>query len=292
MTVIAPFTDTTKGALALLGAVAAWGSTFVVTKLLLVDIGPFTILALRFPIALAVLVPFARPQGFRMRMLVQPTFLLFGASLAAHFGLQNLGLVYTTAGNAALVVAGIPAVSALLSVLVLRERLSARLKGGVFLSIAGVVLLTSAPIVAGSWSVLLGNVLVFGAVLTWALYTLQGKLLTHHHSALVAATASTGAALVLLLVPFAWELSVRGLPQLSATGWALIAYLGVVASAVGFYLWNRGLHYVDAAAAGPFVNLVPVTGVMFALLLGERITPVQVAGGMVVGLGVWLSHRG
>ena len=80
------------GVVALLIAVTIWGSTFVVTKSVLGEAGPFFVTAARFFIGLAVLLPFALRAGFRFGLATRPVFLLFGLTgVALYFGLQNLG---------------------------------------------------------------------------------------------------------------------------------------------------------------------------------------------------------
>ena len=81
----------------------------MLTKVLLEEADPFFVTAGRFLIGFVVLAPFAYSQGFRMRLAVEPTFVFFGlTSVVLYFGLQNLGLVFTSAGNAALIQAGVP----------------------------------------------------------------------------------------------------------------------------------------------------------------------------------------
>jgi drug/metabolite transporter (DMT)-like permease len=85
---------------------------------------------------------------------------------------------------------------------------------------------------------------------------------------------------------------VVGPPELTVSNVGSIAYLGIGASALAFGLWNRALRYIDASVAASFINLVPVIGVSLALVwLGERLTPLQIAGGVIVGAGVIVSSK-
>src|SRR5947208_15820333 len=96
-------------------AAAIWGSTFIATKLVVKDIGPFTLAAVRFLIATLALLPFAWRQGYRFSISLRPRFLVLGLiGIAPHYALQNVALLYTTAPSAALLVGGIPAATALL----------------------------------------------------------------------------------------------------------------------------------------------------------------------------------
>jgi drug/metabolite transporter (DMT)-like permease len=63
----------------------------------------------------------------------------------------------------------------------------------------------------------------------------------------------------------------------------------VGASAAAYALWNFALEHVDATVAAPYVNLVPIIGLALAVFLGESPTPADLAGGITVAAGVWLS---
>ena len=68
--------------------------------------------------------------------------------------------------------------------------------------------------------------------------------------------------------------------------------MGVICSALGYLIWNWSLQHLDASQAANCVNLIPVVGVASgALVLGEAVTGVQLAGGALVLAGVWLVIR-
>jgi drug/metabolite transporter (DMT)-like permease len=283
------------GRLAVLGLLCAmfiWGSTFVVTKAALQEAGPFTVTALRFLIGLGVLMPFAYRRGFRAKLAVEPIFLMFGfTGVVLFFGLQNLGLVFTSAGNAALIMAGIPAAAALLAFLFLEERIPPVRLAGICLSVLGVLLVSGATPSGGGPETLLGNALMVGSAISYGAYAVQGKgLRTDLQYPAVVATAASFAAGLLFLVPLmASEIWLRGSPELSLKGWLVLIYLGVGASALTLFLWNYALRFVEASAAALYVNLIPVVGLGFALLIGESARIVQLAGGALAVLGVLLG---
>ena len=68
----------------------------------------------------------------------------------------------------------------------------------------------------------------------------------------------------------------------------ILVYMGICASAVAFFLWNFTLSHLDTSVAGAFANLEPVVGMGFAILLGEQAFMMQMAGGAMAILGVWL----
>ena len=280
------------GIAALLGAMGIWGGTYVVTDSVLGAMGPYSILLFRFVIAFAVLAPFAWRAGLRPRMLVQPIFLLFGfTGMVLHLAFETVGLQYTSAGSAALVIATAPAVTLVASVLFLNERLTLPRGLGIALSVAGAALVTQARVSAGGSSELLGNLLVFAGVLAWGIYAVQGKKLSTSVPGIVSTAASAGAA-TLLIAPIAiGEMLVGNAPHFDGGSIAGILFLGAGANAAAFALWNISLKYVDASTAGSYINLVPVIGVILALMLGETMTLMQWVGGGVVMAGVWLTDR-
>jgi drug/metabolite transporter (DMT)-like permease len=276
--------------LALVVAAAIWGSTFVVAKILLDEAAAFFIAAARFAIALAVLWPLLLWRGReRAAVYLRPAFIGLGLlGVAGNFGLQNLGLAYTGAADAALIVALTPVAIAALAAVFLSERLVRRQLTGIALSICGVILITGAGGVATPAAVL-GDLLIAASTLAWAGYTLLGKRLSPRHSAATIATAGIGWG-VAFLVPLALvEAVVVSPPELSLLGVAALAYLGIAASAATFLLWNYALNAVGASVAGTFLNLIPVFGVAFALLAGESVSLLQLGGGAAVGFGVWLA---
>jgi drug/metabolite transporter (DMT)-like permease len=209
-----------------------------------------------------------------------------------HLGFEVVGLEFTSASSAALVIASAPAVTVAFSIVFLRERLTLVRWIGIALSIVGVMLVTGAQVTDGYPLGWLGNALVFAGVVTWGIFTVQGKTMATGYSALVSTTAATASAAVMLLPAAAIEVAVRGTPNVDAGSVGAVLYLGVGASAVAYALWNFALGHVDASVAGPFINLVPVIGVALALLVGETMTILQLVGGLTVVSGVWLSQRG
>jgi drug/metabolite transporter (DMT)-like permease len=277
---------------ALLAAMTIWGATYVVTKVALPNLGPFTILLLRLVLGTAALMPFAWRRGYRPRLSLKKEFVLFGLTgMVLHLGFEILGLKFTSASSAVLIIATAPVVTVGFSIAFLKEKVETRQMIGITLSIIGVVVITGAHAPDGyrlSW---LGNLLVFAGVVTWGIFTVQGKRMAVDHSWLVSTTAATSAA-ILLSIPLATaEIAFEGMPRFTTGGIAAVIYLGLFAQAIAYGLWNLALERVDGSVAGPYVNLVPVIGVVLAIVVGETLTPVQLLGGMTVAVGVWLNHR-
>lgn len=159
---------------------------------------------------------------------------------------------------------------------------------GVVLSVAGVALVSRPPGGQGAVEAL-GNLLVFGGVVAWGVYTIQGKRMSARVPSIVGTTAGTGAALLFLAPAALVESWGEAAPAVGAADVAGLLYLGLGASAAAYALWNFALEHVDASVAAPYVNLVPIIGLGLAVAVGEALTPLDLVGGLVVAAGVWLS---
>lgn len=279
------------GILALIGSAIIWGSTFVITKFLMNSIGPFMVVGLRLAISLIAITPIALRKGFRWRMIIQKDYLLFGLTgVALYFGLANTGLDRTTAANAALIQAANPAAVALFSLFILHEKISRQRATGIILSIIGVLLVAGIPAANGK-ATLVGNLLIIGSVIAWAVYTIQSRQMDPGIDALVSTTASFFTGLLWLLPFIGWEYSQHGMPTINPISWVSLVYLGVFASALAYFLWNYALNTVEASLAAPFINLIPIIGLILSILVGETVSGIQILGGMVAIIGVLITQN-
>jgi drug/metabolite transporter (DMT)-like permease len=271
---------------------AVWGSSFVVTEVVLDEAGPFAVTWLRFGLGLLVLLPFAYRRGFRLRLALEPAFLLFGLTgVALVYGLQTMALVFTSAANTALISAGVPVAAAVLARVFLKERIPPARLLGIGLSVLGVGLVSGATPGGDTGAVLLGNALMVGCVIAYGAYAVQGRALrgVQRYPAVVTTAASFAAGLLFLLPLAVGEVVLFGAPELGAQGWVVLVYLGVAASALPIFLWNYALGHVPASAAALYINLVPVVGLGSALLVGERVGAAQLLGGALAVAGVLLG---
>jgi drug/metabolite transporter (DMT)-like permease len=135
-----------------------------------------------------------------------------------------------------------------------------------------------------------GELLLFGCVLSWAAYTLIGKRLTGVTPlAITTYAALIGTAILAAAVAVRGEL---GLPHVSAKAWLALIYMGTIGTAIAFVWFLEGVQALGPARAAIFVNLVPVAAITLGvLLLGERITVSMLAGGALVVAGVFMINR-
>ena len=290
-----PIATQTRSMLLLLLTMTVWGSTFVVTKDLVALWPPFTLALVRVGLGTLVLLPLALSRHRRGDHLPWSSLWLMGLiGVALYYLTFNLAMVYVSASQGALVQASIPAMTALVAVLWLRERASAMRWLGIALSVGGVLIVFSGSAGnGGGESPMFGNFLMFASVVCWGLYTSLAKRVAGFDSLVVTvAVMGTG---TLLLVPLAgYEIIAagEGLSPLPLRGWLGILYLGAMASGLAYALYNASLRHLDASAVGVYTNLIPVVGVLTGvILLGEPLSGRAVVGGLVVMLGVWITSR-
>ncbi|WET07884.1 DMT family transporter [Pseudomonas sp. D3] len=278
-----------------------WGGTFVAGRYLATDLEPLLAATLRFLLASVALLAFmacarvrlSRPDARQfVRLAVLGFFGIFFYNLCFFYGLH-----YINASRASLIVALNPAVIGVASWLLFKERLGAARWLGIALCLAGAgtVIVSRNPqllqAVDNAWR---GDLLIFGCVVGWGVYSLCSRELNQRLGPLQTVTWSillgTGMLMITTLISGGITLNALAavhLPQLLG-----LLYLGVVGSAVAYIGWYDGIRRIGATRAGVFIALNPLTAVICgAVLLDEQLTPPMLLGGAVILLGIYLCNK-
>ncbi len=286
--------------LGLLSLTLIWGINFSVIKVVLQEVHPLAFNALRFPLAAAVLFLMLRLRG-GPRPSIEPSdrALLVGLGILGNVAYQLLfifGLDATLAGNSAVLLATTPVWTIILSTLLGHERPPASAWLGVGATVVGMVLVVAGgprEVALGGES-MVGDMMMIGASLIWSVYTVGGRNLTRRYGSLrvTAWTIWVGTpGLVAMGLPY----MARSSPlQLSAAAWGGVAYAGVLAIGVAYFLWYYGVRRLGSSRTAVYSNLVPVVALITAWLwLGETPGLLQLAGAAVVigGLTVTRTAR-
>ncbi|WP_269532938.1 DMT family transporter [Chitinimonas sp. BJYL2] len=191
------------------------------------------------------------------------------------------GVSMTTAVSAGVIMAAIPAVVALMSWFILRERIGLRIWAAIACAAVGIALLglakpTHAGAEAAHPQAWLGNLLVFGAVLCEAAYAIIGKKLTGSLGPR-RITALINLWGFVLMTPLGVYYALQfDFAAVSAGIWLLFIFYALAASVWTVWLWMTGLKGVPASQAGVFMVMLPVsTALVGVLVLGEPITRLQ-----------------
>ncbi len=285
-----------------LGFVALfWGGTFIAGHIVSQVLPPMTAAALRFAVAVVLLLLLAwkaeggLPRLTRSQLLVTASLGLTGIVL------YNLcffaALSRMPAGRTALFVALNPIVTAMAAAWIFRERLGGIKWLGILIAFVGatVIITRGAPLTAFydiQQSVGSGEVFMFCAISSWAAYTIIGRFALKGLTPIAATTYAAMWGLGVLGIGAAFEFSLVDWPALGWTVWASIVYLGAFGTVLGFIWYYEGVKAIGPSRTAVFNNLVPVFGVVLAsLLLSELILPSMIAGGVLAVAGVTLTNR-
>ena len=281
-----------KGHFFALLTILIWSSTFIVSKILLNQLTPIQILITRFLIAiifLSVLSPkFVKPVSLKEEAL----FLAVGTALAGYFVCENSALQHTYSSNVSLIVATIPLITGLLSMVFFKTRfLNLRSTIGFVLAYTGVwVIMTNGQAVGGDGPV--GDLLALGAAILFAIYSLLMQQVTGARSLI----QMTRKVFLYGLIALAVTAIIQGRPfairQVDGKAVLSLLFLGIVASSLAFLLWNHAIRHIGPVMTSQYIYLVPVvTTAMAAVVLKETITVRTVAGTGLILAGLVLSER-
>ncbi|WP_151733024.1 DMT family transporter ['Paenibacillus yunnanensis' Narsing Rao et al. 2020] len=282
------------GSLYLSLAAAIWGGMFVVVKVVVGVVPPLELVWLRYLIALAALltVGVVTKQSWRVAREDWPLILLIGLiGNTVSIITQEVGTMLSNAQTGAIITATTPAFMVVFARLILKERITLRKALSIILATAGVLLIVGKGGFDTSYR--LGGLSLLAAALTWALMSVLVKKVPARYSQVTVTTYAVLVALVLLT-----PLMFSRLPELDLTAmtrpsiWGGLLYLGVISTACGFLLWNRGLRLLNAGSGGLFFFVQPVVGALLGwLLLGEAIGLAFWAGTVLIFSGVLLVIR-
>jgi len=281
----------------LLFVALVWGVNFSVVKFALTEFFPLSFTVTRFMLAALFLFTVLLATGEPLKIDRKDRFAVVRLGFIG-IALYNIffmyGLKYTSASHSALFISLSPLFAVLLQAASGRERLTVRGIAGIALASLGVFL-----IIRSHGSLNFTSAEVFGDILTliasmlWALYTTASKPLLERYSS-VKVTAYAMAAGSILLVPVgAYDMLIQPWSAISTRSWAAFAFSAIVSGGVAFSLWYQGIKRIGVTRTITYHYLVPFVAVVFAaLFLGERVTLLQITGGISIIAGVALVQGG
>jgi len=252
----------------------------------------------RWLVAVLVIAPFALPalrgKGAVLRRHAGILLFLAFVGVALFQSLVYLGLRSTTAVNAVLLNSSMPLFMILCSWAIEREHASARQIGGMLISLAGILIIMSRgdPAALLELELHAGDFWILLAMPIWGIYSVLLKRKPAELGGIeflfILSLAGT-----LMLAPLAALFALQGPVSLPTAAEAVgVLYMGIFASVLAFFFWNRGVAAVGANAAGFTIHLLPAFGTVLAILfLGETFALFHAAGIATILAGVLLATR-
>jgi drug/metabolite transporter (DMT)-like permease len=274
-----------------------WGGSFIVVKAATETLDPLYLGAVRFLVAtpIMVLLLFATRAQVRLPRKEWPWIVVLGLTgVTFLYVLQYIGIAMTNASTSSLLTDMDVLFIALFSILFLREPMTRLRVIGILFSFVGVIVVVLANLDFSSVSVseqfLFGSLLVISSSLCWGVFSIVGKRLMQTYSEI---TITTYAFLIgtVCYLPLVGGSLVSSLQKTTLPGWAAILYLAIVSTIIAYLAWYYALKRVDASQAAVYLSFIPLTTIVIAILLGERMTvPFFVGAGLII-YGVYLTQR-
>lgn len=275
--------------LAIIFTAILWGLSFLSIKITVMVIPPMSLALARFIIAsivLLIIIKVAEPATRLARQDVPMMALAGIIGVSAYFYFENNGVKLTTASSASLIIATIPVLALLGEAIIFGAKLSLTKMISVLISIVGVYLIVGFN--QQDQSSLKGDLLMFGAALSWVVYSVVTRPLGQKYSQLAIVTYQTlfGTA---ALIPFS-ILEYEQWQPVSSLVILNVLFLGLFCSALGYYLYVYAMGNLGISTVSLFINLIPVVAVAGAyFFLQEPVTTQQIVGGMIIILAVYLA---
>lgn len=285
---------TAYGILCGLGAATIWGGMYVVSKVVLEIIPPFALVSLRLVLGILTLAIVIAVRGWfkitreQLLQVVGVGFVGYGVSLS----LQFVGTKLSTAANGSLVTSATPAFVLLFAWILLNEKITVRKFFALLLATLGVVAVIDPRSAQLNPDLFFGNILLLGAGVTWALYSVLVRKVTQNLDVLPFSLVAFFGGLPIVVPAGVWEVGNIGVGEISLGVVGGVLFLGVISTALAMILWNRAFSILPAGAASLTFFAQPVVGTLLGwLFLGEKITPLFLLGGVLIGVGILISTR-
>jgi len=288
------YNKTLIGFLCGLSAASIWGGMYVVSKVVLDVIPPFTLLTIRLLLGALVLsaIIFLRSKKEFTREQFRSSFLVgfvgYGISLAFQF----VGTKLSTASNGALVTSATPAFVLLFAPLLLNEKPTLRHVVALIASTLGVIAVIDPRTADFSSSLFMGNLSLLAAALTWALYSVLVRKVSANVDLLSSGAVMLAAGLPSSVLFSIFELRTQVVGEITIGIIGGLLFLGIISTALAMFLWNYAFAQLPAASASLTFFAQPVVGILLGwFFLREKITPLFLLGGALIGIGILISAK-
>jgi drug/metabolite transporter (DMT)-like permease len=278
----------------LIATTSIWGSLYVVTRIVLASLAPFTLLFFRYFIAAIALGIVIKTRGTRTGKTViekgdyRYLFFIGIVGYCLSVGAQIFGTKYAGASVASLINSMNPVCIILFAVLILRERLTVNKVIAVAAAVTGAYIILGG---AGPGGAAIGVVLSVVSVLFWALSSVFARRVMQKYDPVVFTTLGIVIAMACTLPAAAIEMATVPHGEIfTLTNVLCLLYLGVVCTALPNVLWNKSLSMIEASTCSLFYPIQPLVSVLMGILiLGERLDLKFVIGAILIIGGVFYA---
>jgi len=275
--------------------VVFWGTSFVATKTLLLEIKPVTIIILRLLIAsfLLTTIAISTKRNFSINLKSHGWIFILALVAVFHLWIQVTGLQFTTAANTGWIIGTAPIFMAIMGLFFFKEKITLLGFLGIVLAIFGLLILfgkgdiTNIGFIENK-----GDLLVLGSAFTWGVYSTVNKKISLTYSPLMT-ILYLFLMMTVIIIPFNLNSeTIASVVHLSRNGWLLVLFLGLFCSGIAYVIWAQALRDMESAKVGAFLYLEPLVTVAAAgFFLKEEITLLMIFSGLLITIGVFLVNK-
>jgi len=271
-------------------ASSLWGTSFPAIKIGLQYMDAYTFVFLRFLLATLIMLAAALfTKNFSFNFNKKRLLLFLGITNGVAYILQYVGMVHTFASNSSLLVNLTVVWVALLSPIILKEQIGRKKIAGVFLSITGIVLITT-KLDFQSFYVgeTVGNLLMVTAGIIWALFIIYNKQLVDESKNLTQSLTWLLLFTMLPLIPLA-PFSATNFLALTWEAWIAIIYTAILCWVIPYYLWSKGLENISPVTSSVILLNETIVAIAISIIvLGDALTIVSGVGAVFILLAIML----
>ena len=286
---------TFAGLISGLTAASIWGGMYVVSKIVLEVIPPFALLAIRLvmgALTLGIVIYFRKNKTAITKELFWKSLLVGFVGYGISLGFQLSGTNLSTASNGSLVTSATPAFVLLFAPFLLGERAMPRRMIALLISTLGVLAVIDPRNAELSPSLFWGNISLLAAALTWALYSVLVRKFSNSADLLTSGMIMLLGGLPSSIAFGIWEINKQGIGEITIGIIGGLLFLGIISTAFAMILWNYAFAELPASVASLTFFAQPVVGTLLGwFFLAEKITPLFLAGGLLIGFGILIAAR-
>ncbi|MFM8368025.1 MAG: DMT family transporter [Chloroflexota bacterium] len=290
---------TFAGLIAGLTAASIWGGMYVVSKVVLEVIPPFTLLLIRLimgALGLGIVIYFRNRKASTSTPITKEifwkSFLVGFVGYGISLGFQFVGTKLSTASNGSLVTSATPAFVLIFAPFLLGEKPTTRRIIALVLSTLGVLAVIDPRTAELSPSLFWGNMSLLAAALTWALYSVLVRKVSQTQDLLTSSTIMLLGGIPSSLAFTIWEINTQGVGEITMGIFGGLLFLGIISTAIAMFLWNYAFAELPAAVASLTFFAQPVVGTLLGwFFLSEQITSLFILGGVLIGIGIIIASR-
>jgi drug/metabolite transporter (DMT)-like permease len=275
----------------------AWAGSFIVVDVTTKEMDPIDLGFLRFLVAtpLMILIALLRKKPLLLPKKELPWLVVLGLTgVTLLYLFQFLGIHFTNAPTASVLINTNVIFIAILSGMFLHETLTRKRVAGIVLSFIGVFVIMFSDISKQALTFdnlfFIGGILMLLSALCWALYSFVGKRLLKTYDEFVITTYAFGFG-TLFYIPFVVLHLGPVLQQTSLNGWLAVLYLALTCSIFGYLGWYYALKHIDASKAAVFLNFIPLFTILMSFFLGTSLTWFFLLGAALIIYGVYITQR-